>query len=395
MLTPYLPFPTNSGGQIRSYNLIKQLSKKHQITLCSLIKYDNEKKYVEKLRPYCKEIYVFKRPEKPFELRNILRTGFSLYPLLVVRNFSFDEKKALPQIIKDGNFDIIHAETFYVSPHIPKTRLPIVLVDQTIEYQVYSHKVKHLANFLLKPLMPLLYLDVLKIKYWETFYWKRASRVVAVSKRDANIMRYLVPKLKVTIVPNGVGDDLIADVPIHFSKKIVFIGNYAWLQNTEAARFLATEIFPKIIEKIPDARLVLAGQYAEKLKDLKTDSISVEDFELDDIEGIKSVFRNNGVLVAPIEGPGGSRLKILGAMAAKLPVITTKVGIAGIDAVDGESYLNGETVEEIVDATVRILSDKKLYEKIVKNARNFVEENYFYESIAKKLDQVYEEVVND
>ncbi len=395
MLTPYLPFPTNSGGQIRSYNLIKQLSKKHQITLCSLIKYDDEKKYIEKLKPFCKEVYVFKRPEKPFEIGNILRTGFSLSPLLVVRNFSPDEKKALPEIIKNGNFDIIHAETFYVSPHIPKTDLPIVLVDQTIEYQVYSHKVKNLSNPILKILKPLLYIDVLKIKYWEVFYWKKASRVVAVSDRDAKIMKYLVPKLDVTIVPNGVGDDLTAEIPLHYSKRIVFIGNYTWLQNTEAARILAEKVFPEILKKIPDAKLILAGQYAEKLKDLESENIIVENFEFDDIEGIKKVFRSNGVLVAPIEGPGGSRLKILGAMASKLPVVTTKVGIAGIDAVDGESFLEGDTNEEIADLTAKILLDKKLYEKIANNARKFVERNYFYESIAEKLDQVYKEVTND
>src|SRR4051812_15186636 len=150
MLTPYLPFPTNSGGQIRSNNLIKQLSKKHEITLCSLIKYDSDRKYIKNLEPFCKKIYVFNRPEKPFAITNILRTGFSTYPLLVIRNFSPTEKSALPQIIKDGNFDLIHAETFYVYPHIPETKIPVVLVDQTIEYQVYEHYVKNYRYDFLK-----------------------------------------------------------------------------------------------------------------------------------------------------------------------------------------------------------------------------------------------------
>src|SRR5579862_5294733 len=100
MLTPYLPYPPSSGGQIRSYNLIKQLSKKHQITLCSLIKFESEKRYIDKLKPYCKEIYVFKRPERPFALSNILKTGFSAFPLLVIRNFSLDEKKFLAKLLK-------------------------------------------------------------------------------------------------------------------------------------------------------------------------------------------------------------------------------------------------------------------------------------------------------
>src|SRR5579872_3344364 len=97
MLTPYLPYPTNSGGQIRSFNLIKQLSKKHSITLCSLIKFEEDKKYIKNLQPFCKEVYVFKRPERPFTFSNIIKTGLSTYPFLVVRNFSSDEEKELPQ----------------------------------------------------------------------------------------------------------------------------------------------------------------------------------------------------------------------------------------------------------------------------------------------------------
>src|SRR5690349_8273203 len=139
MLTPYLPFPPSSGGQIRSLNLIKQLSKKHEITLCSLIKEDKDRKYGEELKKYCKAVHIFKRPEKPWTLSNILRTGFSTLPFLVIRNYSPSESKELPNIIKEGEFDLIHAETFYVGPHIPKTDIPIVLVDQTIEYEVYRH----------------------------------------------------------------------------------------------------------------------------------------------------------------------------------------------------------------------------------------------------------------
>src|SRR5581483_3558622 len=253
MLTPYLPYPPNSGGQIRSYNLIKQLSKKHSITLCSLVKFEEDKKYINKLKPYCKEIYVFKRAEKPFTLKNILKTGFSTYPFVVIRNFSSEENSNLPLIIQKENFDLIHAETFYVSPHIPESlSLPIVLVDQTIEFQVYEHYVK---NFKIPILRPLLYLDVLKLKHWEIFYWKKAAKVIAVSKRDADIMQQVLPKLNVEIVPNGVGEDLIENVPLHFNKNIVFMGNYSWLQNIEAANYLAKEVFPLIKNKIKEAKL--------------------------------------------------------------------------------------------------------------------------------------------
>ena len=87
MLTPYLPYPPSSGGQVRSYNLIKNLAKHHQITLFSLIKYEEEKKYIKELKKYCADVKVFKRSVKPWTLRNILRTVFGYYPFLVIRIF--------------------------------------------------------------------------------------------------------------------------------------------------------------------------------------------------------------------------------------------------------------------------------------------------------------------
>ncbi len=389
MLTPYLPYPTNSGGQIRSNNLIKHLSKKHEITLCSLVKNEVDKKYIEKLKPFCKKVYVFKRPARPWTLPNIVRTGFSALPFLVIRNFSQEEKKALPNIIADGNFDIIHAETFYVSPHIPKTNIPTVLVDQTIEYQVYQHYVK---NYHFPFLRPLLYIDVFKIKYWESYYWKKAAQVVAVSERDAEIMKQTVPGLKVDVVPNGVGDDFSQKIPMHFGKTLLFMGNYAWLQNSEAARILAKEVFPLIREKIPEVKLVIAGQFTNKIGDLLTDNIEIKDIAVDDIGSVQHYYRTCGVLVTPLYGPGGTRLKILSAMSSMLPVVTTKVGITGINATNRENVLIGESPKELAHLVAEILNDRKFYQRIALNARKFVEANYYYEAIAEKLSNIYEEV---
>jgi hypothetical protein len=150
MLTPYLPFPLTSGGQTRSYNLIKHLSTKHEITLFSLIKDDSEKKYIPELTKFCKKVVVFKRSKTPWTLRNILLTGFGPFPFLVIRNLARDEKKAIELELSQNKYDIIHAETFYVMPHIPETSTPVLLVEQTIEYLVYKHYVEDQAPFLSK-----------------------------------------------------------------------------------------------------------------------------------------------------------------------------------------------------------------------------------------------------
>lgn len=389
MLTPYLPYPPSSGGQIRSYNLIKQLSNKHEITLYSLIKYENETKYVAELEKYCKSVKIFRRPQKPWTPTNIFRTAVSPYPFLVIRNYSSEEKNDLTKTLKKEDFDLIHAETFYVSPHIPKTDIPMVLVDQTIEFQVYQHYVQTFKWFFLKPM---LLIDVLKIKFWETYFWKKAKKVVAVSESDAKKMRKLAPGLNVSVVPNGVGEDLMDDIPIHFSQTILFMGNYAWLQNIEAARILAKDVFPLIKKEIPDAKLIIAGQYTEKIKDLESIGIKLINLGLDDLDGVKKAYQENGILVAPLYGPGGTRLKILGAMAAKLPVVTTNVGIEGIEAINGKHALYGENPESLAKLAVKLLTNKKLYEDIADNARKLVEEKYSYRAVADQLDRIYQEV---
>lgn len=389
MLTPYLPYPPSSGGQIRSFNLIKHLSKKHQITLCSLIKSDEETKYIEPLKKLCSKVFVFKRAEKPWTISNILGTAFSVFPFLVIRNFSDEERKVLRKLLEEEQFDIIHAETFYVSPHIPSTKIPIVLVDQTIEYEVYQHYVK---NFKIPLLRPLLFIDVLKIKYWETHFWRKASMVIAVSDRDAKVMKSLVKGLQVEVVPNGVGEDLMDDVAVHFNYTILFMGNYAWLQNIEAARILAKKIYPLILKEFPQAQLVIAGQNTEKIASLSGNGITLYNLKIDDIDGVKKVYHQSGVLVAPLYGPGGTRLKILGAMAARLPVVTTSIGIEGIDAKNGEEVLFGQSVEDLVKLTVKLLKNKSLYEKIAKNARELVVRDYNYEVIAENLSKIYEEL---
>src|SRR3990167_6975787 len=98
MLTPYLPYPPASGGQIRTLNLLKYLSQNNEITLVCLYKNDEEKKYLSHLKPYCESIYLCKRAEKPWQLKNIFKAIFGPYPFLIVRNFSPEAAKVLKKL---------------------------------------------------------------------------------------------------------------------------------------------------------------------------------------------------------------------------------------------------------------------------------------------------------
>lgn len=390
MLTPYLPFPDSSGGQIRSYNLIKDLSKKHEITLFSLIKDDQEKKFISELEKYCKKVEVFKRSKSPWTIRNILLTGLGPYPFLVIRNLSPKERSAVAAEIRKNNYDLIHAETFYAMPHIPKTSVPILLVEQTIEYLVYKHYVEGLKNPLLRLLLSI---DVSKLKFWEKNFWEKADGVVAVSKSDKDEMLKLSSDLEVGLVPNGVNLSFFRVKTNWKSEepRILFVANFKWLQNVEAAQLLLDEVFPHIRKSNKNARVWIVGQHIpESLSKRKSADIVIDNLNEDDQESIRNAYYQASVFVSPLRGPGGTRLKHFGAMAAKLPLITTAVGAEGLGAKNGESVIVRDSPKEIANATIDILDDSAKAKRIAENARKLVEKEYSWNKMAQYLDEIYE-----
>lgn len=388
MLTPYLPYPLLTGGQTRSYNLIKRLSGLgHEITLFCLVKTNQERKYVGELEKFCKQVRVFSRPEKPWTLNNILTTGFSYYPFLVIRNWAKGERTAIKNILQQEQFDLIHAETFYVMPHIPPTNIPILLVEQTIEYLVYRHFADESKIF---PLKPLLYFDVFKMKYWERRFWTQAQRVAAMSDEDKQSMLYLEPNLKVDIVPNGVDANFFGKKVSQRSKNpvILYLGNFTWLQNREAAEVLVKHVWPIIKSKCRNAKLWIIGKDAKNF----FTTLQSTDIRVDKVEDVRYVYQQASVLVAPIYGGGGTRYKNFEAFASGLPVVTTSIGIGGTEAGDGRDVIIRDDPKEIAEAAIKLLEDNRLYSLIAQNAKKLVKEKYDWDPIALTLSQIYEEL---
>lgn len=390
MLTPYLPFPDSSGGQIRSYNLIKDLSRIHEITLFSLIKDDSERKFISELEKYCSKVRVFKRSKSPWTLRNVLLTGFGPYPFLVIRNLSPRQRASVQEEIDKNKYDLIHAETFYVMPHIPKTKIPILLVEQTIEFLVYKHYVQSLKNPFLRYLLSI---DVAKLRFWETNFWKKADGVVAVSEADKKEMLKLAPDLEVGLVPNGVNLDFFKIKESWSSKnpKILFVANFKWLQNVEAAELLLDQVFPLINKVNPSVKMWIVGQYIpQEILKRESSNVIINNLKEDDQNGIRNAYYEASAFVSPLRGPGGTRLKHFGAMAAKLPLITTSVGAEGLSATDGQDIIIRNDPTSLAKATLEVLNDPGLARKIATNARVLVEEKYSWYKMSEYLDQIYE-----
>ncbi|CAN5181401.1 glycosyltransferase family 4 protein [soil metagenome] len=392
MLTPYLPYPPASGGQIRTLYLLKYLAKRHDITLVALYKSENEKKYAKYLAPYCKRVYLCKRATRPWQPGNIIKAVTSLLPFLVVRNFSKEAEATVTKLLKEEHFDVIHAETFYIMPHIPKTDTPILLVEQTIEFKVYQHFISSLPFFIRYPLS----IDIYKLKYWEKYFWKKADLVATVSESDKEEINKLLPEINPVIIPNGAGDEMFVDTlqePDVKDPILLFVGNFFWLQNVEAAIYLLEKIFPKVLEKFPKMRLVIAGQNSNKMKRIATKNVSIVNLAPNDGEKVKDLYHTATLFIAPIFGPGGTRLKILASMASGLPVVSTQTGVEGLQVKDGKHVLLAHNPDEFVDKISMALNDVDLYRKIQKNSFDHVKLHYSWDALADKLEKVYRKII--
>ncbi len=391
MLVPYLPTITMSGGQTRWYNIIKYLAKKHDITLFSLIKDDSEKKFIPELLKYCKKVNVFTRSRKPWTMRNILLSVFGPFPLLVMRNQSLEERREIQKELKKEKYDLIHAETFYVMPHLGKTSVPTILVEQTIWHDVYRHYVMHEVPFLFRPF----YLqDVAKIKFWEKYYWGKADRLFGVSREDKEAILKIVPNKEVGIIPNGVDTKYYREkiVKKYDPPRILYgVTNFEWMQNQEATEILIKKVWPTIKGKFPNAKIWIVGRKIPiwvKKETEKGDVLITEN-----IPDARDAYKSATIMVAPIKGAGGTRLKILEAMAAGLPVVSTKVGVAGLNLKDGENVLIADDPKEIAHKALKVLRSEKFAKRIGDAGRHHVEKYFDWKSIVKLHDPIYKELV--
>lgn len=388
MLTPYLPYPLLSGGQIRTYNLLKKLAEKYEVTLFALIKEESERQYIPELEKYCAKVRVFKRSQKPFTLRNIFNTAFSSFPFLVIRNHVPQTIKAVEQELKAEKYDLIHAETFYMMPNIPKTEIPIILVEQTIEYLGYESYADKISFW---PIRQILKLDIAKIRRWEEYYWRSCTKLITMSQEDKDFINTTLNEPnKIEVVSNGVDVKWFDQKERKLPKAatVLSVGTFNWLPNVEAVKFLVDNIWPIVKGKIPTAKLWIVGNAPtpEIFEYQKKDtSITITG----GIPDIRDAFAGAHVLVAAVFSGKGTRYKILEAMAAGTPIVATEIAVEGLGVEHGVQVLIGNTAEELAEQTTKVLQDPSLQERLAKNGKQFVRTQYDWEYIAQKLDGIY------
>jgi glycosyltransferase involved in cell wall biosynthesis len=241
---------------------------------------------------------------------------------------------------------------------------------------------------------PILKIDIAKLRKQEESFWHRASLVVTVSDTEKDVVEKTGVKTKT--VYNGV--DLktftFKNTDKGFKdevKQFLFIGNYKWLQNRDSARWILQEIWPKIKATGENVRLRIVGRnMPDDIRNWKDSTVIIEE---NSERSASEIFSNSFALLAPIRIGGGSQYKILESMAVGTPVITTELGLSGLDVKKDTDLLVADDASGLAEKGSYLLTDEKLYTKLALSGRKQIEDKYDWSKIAKNLEEIYQDVV--
>lgn len=389
-ISAILPYPLHSGGQVRLYNLLKLLSKKHDITLYAFIRNGNERQYVKELS-FVKKIKLFYRG-RVWQPKYILRSLTSSLPLLLSSYEHEEMKKDIAYELEHEQYDLVHLEPFYVCGSMPEdVKCPMVVAEHNIEYEVYESYVK---QFPISFFRPFLDIDVAKIKKREETVWKKANTIITVSGHDASVIRSSVGEKKVTVISNGVDTSYFSYEKKLFNKehpRFLFVGNFFWMPNVKAVERLFGEIWPKVFEAFPHAHLTIVGKHLSQKLQEEAEALHIEYKEK--VEDIRDAYKSSDILLAPMTISGGTKFKMLESMGSGCLVVTTKEGMEGIEVQNGIHYHEVSLASEYVSAIQTVYDYPSKSRGMTAKARKVIENIYDWKSQAMKLSDVWEKTI--
>jgi polysaccharide biosynthesis protein PslH len=396
VITPFLPSPPRFGGQRRLDGLLRSLAAKHEVSVISFTATDEFTDVsLRATREYCRELVTF--PDMEFvDRRNKrllqARSLFSIHSfehLLVARRTEF--LAHLQRMIDTGGYDIVQVEFVQMAAlkfaADPKRHFRTVLDEHNIEFDIVkrtaSAEVSAARRFYSA-------VDWRKLKREETQAWRWFDGVSVTSERDGKILSQLEPRTRVAVVPNG------ADIE-RFSppsgacdeNSLLFFGAMNYYPNNDGVHYFVQQIFPLILAKRPATKLWLVGPAPDDVKRLRSPNIEVTDF----VDAVEPYIDRATAVVVPLRIGGGTRLKIVEAMAKAKAVISTPIGAEGLDVVNGESALLSADPQGFAAHVENVLADTALRARLGQAARRLAVERYSWPALTLGVERFYEQLL--
>jgi sugar transferase (PEP-CTERM/EpsH1 system associated) len=391
-LSSWFPYPPDNGSRIRIFNLIKQLSREHDITLLSFSRNGEvAEERLRVMRQYCSTVQAVPlAPFRPGSFRSILGF-FSSRPRSFVYTYSRGMQRLVERAGREGDFSVVIASEMATAPYaVTLEDLPRILEELQLatfwEQYTSQSRVGHRLRY--------------GLMWWKTRRFtahllRQFDGCTVVSQQErANVLSIAPNCQHVVVVPNGVDLDRYKG---HFGAPepgtLVFPGALTYSANFDAMAFFLHKVFPLIKAHWPEVILRITG---------KTNGVPVDRLPLDEsviltgyLDDVRPAVAQSWVCVVPLRVGGGTRLKILEAMALGTPVVSTTKGAEGLEITPGEDILIAEEPTAFADAVLRLLDDPTLRAKLAANGQRLVREQYVWGQIGKKLDQLLHQIVQN
>lgn len=399
-----VPYPPNTGIKIRTYNIIKQLSqnKKNNIYLLAFshkILINNRQEMdrcINALQDLCKEVHVFDIPSDRNKLSYLcclVKNIFQFTPYRVKRYFSKDCVKLINEIIKKDNIDLVHLDKTELYAYKPFFgNIPVTCTNHNVESELMKRRARYEINLMRKIFA---YLQYIKTRHYERNTLKEAHGYITCSDIDRDFFQIRLDiRSPQATINNGVDVSYYSKSGLSEENYVLIIGaqNKESTANYDATLYFMREIWPLITEKDSELKLKIVGRNPDKtITELEKRfcNVTVHGF----IQDERKVIEKAKSLLVPLRVGGGTRLKILTAMAMSKAIVSTTIGAEGIAYEDGKNILIADKPDLFAQHVLRLISDNDLRKNIGVNARALVESRYNWDKIGAKLLDFYEDIV--
>lgn len=385
-LSRWFPYPPDNGSKLRIWNLLRGLSKEHDVTLLSFVDRTRGEPDLSGLVSLCRDVQVV--PWKPYQPDSVrARLGFlNPKPRSVIDTFSPEMEAQLEQHVAGGDVDAVIASQIDMAAYAAAfDDLPALFeeVEVGVLYEQFAH-----ASSLRE-----------RIRYGMT--WAKHRRFLArllrrfeactvVSDRERRLLQQIAPGFdQIELVPNCINLDDYSNVhAMPEPDTLIFTGAFTYRANYEAMVWFVGEVYPRIRERRPGVRLIITGDHAG-LPLPSTSGVALTGF----VDDVYSLIAGSWISLAPIHEGGGTRLKILEAMALRTPVVSTSKGAEGLSVQDGEHLLLADTPEAFAEAVIHLLQEPGLRTRLADSAFRLVGARYHWPVVMPRFLQLVQRVL--
>jgi len=404
-LTQILPYPPTSGPKVKTWHVLRYLSQRgHKITLASFVR-PEELPYIDALKEVCAAIHAVPIHRSYVnDALYFLRSLISKRPFLVERDDLSSMRAVVQQVVSSEPVDVIHADQLTMAQfgfplELNGCKKPALIFDAHNAVWTITERMKENAPFYLKP--PL-WLETKRIKQYEGKIVSDFNATLAVAEPDRVALMDAVHAYTrngsvapISVIPIAVDTWQTRPVPRdENSLNILTMGTLYYPPNADGIRWFLQEVFPLVRQKIPRVTLTIVGKNPPRdIVHRAADSQSgVPDTGC--VDPLDPYFAKSALMVIPVRAGGGMRVRILEAFARAMPVVTTTIGLEGIEAEQDREVLVEDTPATFANAVLNLLQDKELQNKLAVNSRWLVETKYDWRVVLAELDRTYQRLAS-